>query len=372
MEKNQHKKLFLLWIGGVVPTNRPFFEELNNHINLTVVSPRKWTHGSYLSKLKSIPKDLDMLITPFLPSGSSHYFIPMLPIHLLKHKPDYIYIMDELDRVNTLMHIIIIKIFSPRSTIITYSLQNIKAPAYYKLHHKIALKLNGNLIHKTISASKEAQNVLMAHGINKPSAIIPLGVSLMNFYPGNKKKLREKYTIDHSSLVLMYAGSITPEKGIFNVAQQLQSNTNINLIIVGNGPFAEKIMALKNPNIRVHPAVNSIKLLEYYQLSDYIILPSINSPNWNEQIGRTLLEGILCGCTAVGSRNGFIPSITLFKETQFDPESPKSIRSLLNSLPLARNNEIYRQQCENVKENFLWSTLAKTTYQFIGYLLWAF
>ena len=41
---------------------------------------------------------------------------------------------------------------------------------------------------------------------------------------------------------------------------------------------------------------------------DYIILPSVTLPDWKEQVGRSLIEGILCGCVALGSDSGHIPS----------------------------------------------------------------
>ncbi len=275
--------------------------------------------------------------------------------------------MDELDRGSTLLHLLFLKIFFPRIKRVTYSLQNIKQPSYYRFWHKVFLFFNCKLIHGAIAATQESEKILtpMFQG---PISTIPLGVSPLFFSRGNKQELRQKKSIPTDKTVLIHAGSIHEAKGIDTLIQSSQHLSHLFILLIGTGPLVEELKNTIHPNLKIISPLSPKALTEYYQLSDYVFLGSKTKPYWKEQIGRSLLEGILCGCVAVGSTSGNIPEIIpqshlLFKENDID-----SLTALLKTLPLIDEKQEHQKQSEHVSRHYTWSVVAEQTFHYFNSL----
>ncbi|MBF0432061.1 MAG: glycosyltransferase [Fibrobacteria bacterium] len=355
----------LIWIGGVVPAYHSLFKAIQNHTELIILSPPQWRHGSKLFK-EPLPKGAYTLIqTPFFPSGSSRYLIPLLPFFLLKYRPSHIYLMDEFDRPNTCLHNLIIKLFCPSAYLITYSLQKNKKPNYYRYYHFLSLRINCRLINKVIAASSQAASVVRQHGYKHEIAIIPLGASQDYFYPGEALPLRNKHNIPLNKTIIIYAGSLSEQKGIKQVVECLSQSDNTILITAGTGPLKQTLQKIAGDTIRQFGVADVSLLRELYQLSDYVILPSQSTSDWQEQIGRSLIEGILCGCTALGCNSGFIPEITLFPETLFEEGDKDGLCRMLKNLHELDKTRIFEKQLNKVTKDFLWEHIGEKTFNFI-------
>jgi glycosyltransferase involved in cell wall biosynthesis len=112
-------------------------------------------------------------------------------------------------------------------------------------------------------------------------------------------------------------------------------------------------------------ALAGADLRRFYQAGDYVILPSLTMPDWKEQIGRSLLEGILCGCIALGSDSGHIPELTLFPQAAFRQGDAESLAALLAALPLADAAAVREAQSRNVKARFTAVAVAGATWDFL-------
>jgi len=371
-------RVLIVWTGGVVPAYQSFFAKLCDLVPTTIIAPTQWKHGSVLfskenNKFKRDEKCLSenkfqLIFTTFLFTNSSHYLIPMLLPEIWKNRPNILYLMDEIDRPNFFIHAFFCKLLFPKIKIIAYSLQNIHNPSYYRWYHRLALLLNLRLTSGIICATEDSKSIIQLKNYNKPLTTIPLWASKQSFFPVDplaKNKLREKFKIEKGQIVLLYSGSIVEEKGIALLIQALSINPSIHLFSAGNGSLVAEIKKEKNAIQWTHlDSLNVQQLSELYQLGDYIILPSLTLPHWKEQIGRSLIEGILSGCVALGSDSGNIPNLTLFPETTFEQGNFSSLQNLLRSLPLKNHDTIRTAQLLNVEQNYTDEVVADKTISF--------
>ena len=367
-------KVLILWSGAVVPAYRQFFLELSRHARVRVLSPRGWTHGSRAfasaaSAAGGSAPGCEIVETAYLPRGSSRYWVPALWWHLWMYRPSYLYIMDEMDRPSLAWHALLARLVWPPVRIVNYALQNLPAPGYYRWHHRLATRLNQALVSRSIAASGEAEDVLKANGFRKPTAVIPLWGSEAWFRPGTaeaRAAFRARQGVPPGATLILFAGSMVEAKGLSLLADALPGFPALKVLSAGNGPLAQSIPARLGAQWRHLGSLDAEALREFYQAGDYVILPSLTMPDWKEQVGRALIEGILCGCVALGSDSGHIPQLTLLPQASFAQGDAGSLAALLARLPLADADTVRAAQRRNVEARFTAAATARATWEFLA------
>ncbi len=123
-----------------------------------------------------------------------------------------------------------------------------------------------------------------------------------------------KFIQDHSSTItLLFLGTITANKGIFELVEYIQANPHylahkINLTICGEGE-SEKLISLINKenkvgNICYEGWINGVKKEELISESDIFILPS-----HYEGLPMAILEAMSSGKPIISTQVGGIPSV---------------------------------------------------------------
>ena len=372
-------KVLVVWSGAVVPAYRQFFRELARYMRVRVLAPRRWTHGSVDFTAGTAgggdrsgaegDRDCRIVATAYLPPGSSRYLVPALPWHLWSFRPRWLYIMDEMDRPSLSWNALLAKLAWPPVRIVSYSLQNLAAPGYYRWHHRLALRINRTLVSRAIAASGEAAEVLKSHGYPGPRRVIPLWGSEGFFVPADRSEIaarRQALGVPEDALVLLYAGSLAEAKGLLLLRDVLPRFPRIRLVAAGHGPLEGAMREGLGAQWIHQGGLEGEALLRFYQSGDYIILPSLTGGDWKEQIGRSLIEGILCGCVALGSDSGHIPELTLFPETTFRQGDTSSLERMLAGLPLPGAVAIRGAQRLNVAERFTAAAVARQTHDFLA------
>jgi glycosyltransferase involved in cell wall biosynthesis len=362
-------KVLILWSGAVVPAYRQFFLELARHMQVRVLAPRRWTHGSQSFQGEGFrAPGCEIIPVAYFPEKSSRYWIPSLIFHLWAYRPRYLYIMDEMDRPSLAWHALSARLAWPPVRVVTYALQNLPRPAYHRWYHRAATWINGKLVARSIAASREAEAVLKGNGFAKPTEVAPLWGSEDFFFPGEEadsKRFRQDLGLSQGDVLLLYAGSMVEAKGLLLLRQVLPRFPHLRVASAGNGPL-EKSVAGSADGRWIHlGALEGPELRRFYQAGDYLILPSLTLPDWKEQIGRSLIEGILCGCVALGSDSGHIPELTLFPETTFRQGDAESLSALLARLPLADAASVRAAQSRNVRARFTAAAVAQATWKFL-------
>jgi glycosyltransferase involved in cell wall biosynthesis len=379
-------KVLILWSGAVVPAYRQFFLELARHMRVRVLSPKSWTHGSISFRASDQPApasepapshepsaeapdaDCDFVPAAYWPKRSSRYWVPSLFLHMWTFRPRYLYVMDEMDRPSLAWHALIAKLAWPPVRVVCYALQNLAEPDYYRWHHRLAMRINQTLVSRGIAASEEADRVMKAHGYRGPTRVIPLWGAENFFHPGEREPsaaFRRGLGIPDDAVTLLFAGSLVEAKGLLLLKEVLPRFPRIRLLTAGHGALEETLgQGLGRQWIHLG-GLEGDDLRRFYQAGDYVILPSLTLPHWKEQVGRALIEGILCGCVALGSDSGNIPALTMFPETTFRQGDAESLAGLLATLPLPNAGPIREAQLRNVRERFTASAVALRTWEFL-------
>jgi glycosyltransferase involved in cell wall biosynthesis len=368
-------KILILWSGAVVPSYRQFFRELARHMRVRVLSPRRWIHGSLAfagSESRPTAEGADCEIVPvaYVPERSSRYWVPSLAWHLWTFRPRYLYVMDEMDRPSLAWHALAARLAWPPVRVINYALQNIAAPGYYRWHHRLATRLNQALISRSIAASREADEVLRTNGYRKPTRVIPLWGSESFFYPGEPAAIHEyrlALGIPEGDTLIVYAGSMVEEKGLKLLRAVLPRFPRLRVASAGNGPLGQSLPEGSQGRWIHLGALDGEALRGLYQAGDYVILPSITGEDWKEQVGRSLIEGILCGCIALGSDSGHIPELTMLPQTTFRQGDAESLAAMLAGLLAGKADaaRIREAQARNVRERFTAAAVARETSAFL-------
>jgi len=167
-----------------------------------------------------------------------------------------------------------------------------------------------------IAGDREAGQLLENAGLSrsKISNIPQYGVNPKLFKKRNMRKLKNELHL--GNFTVGYVGRLIPEKGISDLIQAFVNlkMKKATLLIVGNGPFKEKLEAQVKESgifsqVRWIKAVDQSLIPSYLNCMDVLVLPSITTPTWKEQFGRVLIEAQACEVTVVGSDSGAIPEV---------------------------------------------------------------
>jgi glycosyltransferase involved in cell wall biosynthesis len=138
----------------------------------------------------------------------------------------------------------------------------------------------------------------------KNMLVNPLGVDLELFKYSENKLSNE--------LKLLYVGRIVYEKGLDYLLKAISSlDFPYSLTVVGSGKIGcyRKLARKLGCNVVFLGPVEYHKLPTIYHKHNVLILPSITTPYWKEQLGMVLIEAMATGRIVIGSNSGAIPEI---------------------------------------------------------------
>lgn len=134
--------------------------------------------------------------------------------------------------------------------------------------------------------------------------INPLGVDTKFFdYQRNRPSDRLK---------LLYVGRVTREKGLEYLLKAASSlDFPYSLTIAGGGEveYYSKMAQRLRCNANFTGWVENRKIPHLFRENNVLVLPSITTPYWKEQLGMVLIEAMSTGRIVVGSNSGAIPEV---------------------------------------------------------------
>jgi len=365
----KRKRLLLVWSGGVNPNYHSFFSQLARAFDLQVLSPKTWRHGSLDFRASALHRDapeFSLASVHFLALGGARYVLPGFPYRLLAFRPDVLYILDDPDRLALTFHLLLARLLLPGVKTCALVLQNILQPSYYGVAHRLAWKWNSRLLDGLIGATDEAGELARRHGYGGEQTTLPLWVAEDVFLPPRpeeKLSARQSLGIQDGEYVLAFAGSLHQAKGINRLVALLQARPHLRLLLASGQNWDESI-PLRNPPLHLGGLVGK-ELLRLYHAADAVILPSEPTPYWKEQLGRTLLEGGLCGCLALGSDSGAIPTVIQDRDCLFRAGDDGDLARLLDSLPLPGTSEKIARQRQRFLDHYGSRIVAERTAAFL-------
>jgi glycosyltransferase involved in cell wall biosynthesis len=184
-----------------------------------------------------------------------------------------------------------------------------------------------------VCVSAAVRDILVKAGIPVANAkIIYTGLDVQKYLNGEQNQ--QGY--DDQSLNLLYAGRLTPDKGIETAIEAMtklvfgQSQREIRLSLAGSGPaeYENHLRQLVNQagltdNVSFLGWVPPAEMPELLQKFDVLVLPSI----WPEPFSRAVLEGMISGLVVVATRTGGTPEIIADGENGllFLPNDPEDL-----------------------------------------------
>ncbi len=180
-----------------------------------------------------------------------------------------------------------------------------------------------------------------------------------------KKKMRKKYGIGENDKILLFAGRITPEKGVKEVVESLKyiKYTNYKLLILGSALNELKIKTEYQERIEKMVKSMSNKIIftgfisyeeinKFYALADIAVLPSIG----NDSAPLTVIESLVSGLPIVTTNSGGIPeyaingsAIILQRDSGIVKNLGENLDLLLNDdNKLKKMSQIAREVSENL------------------------
>jgi glycosyltransferase involved in cell wall biosynthesis len=211
-------------------------------------------------------------------------------------------------------------------------------------------------------------------------SMVPCGVDLKEFYPGDQAAARRELGLDKDDFVVLQLGRMVPRKGVDNVIRavaQLQREAtpgrqrNVSLLIVG-GNSAE-------PDERATPEIgrlrevardsgvaDSVRFTGQRQRAAlracYVAADVFVSTPWYEPFGITPLEAMACGTPVIGSdvggiRHSVVDGVTGYLVPPRDPDA------LAQRLAQLRDNAalgaaLGRAGIRRVRTCFTWDRVA--------------
>jgi len=194
-----------------------------------------------------------------------------------------------------------------------------------RLAHRIKYTVLNRADH-FIAMSKRARETLLLEGVPPHKiTVAPVGVDIGRFKPREKsEKLRDCCGLDHKDLLISFCGKLSYSKGVeflLYAFKKLTSDSEIKslpgkikLAFFGEGEKKTRLLELAH---RLDLEKDTIfygfypyeGMEEVYNTTDILVLPSVSTKWWQEQLGMVLMEGMASGCAVVSTRSGSIPEV---------------------------------------------------------------
>lgn len=229
-------------------------------------------------------------------------------------------------------------------------------------------------VRMNVVLNKPLKDKLVEKGISEEKIeVIPNGISVRdfgNFDRDTIERIRKKYGID-KSVTIMFAGSITPRKGVDHLVRAgeriIRDNKDVLFLLVGspkyNEDFAKRLMGyVKNKNldenIKFTGFVPYEDLKVLYSACDVFVLPS-----FGEGDPIALKEALASGKPLIGSNVGGIPMQIRDGWNGFLVE-PGNERQLAEKIMYLIENEEERKRMGRnsrrlAEDEFDWSKIAE-------------
>ncbi len=158
---------------------------------------------------------------------------------------------------------------------------------------------------KFLAVTDSAKNALIQEGANPNKIeVIPMGVDTAIFRPSHpNSKLQQKLGLNPSKTTILFVGRLVYEKGPYTLLEalkKLSKRLDWQMLMIGAGPEKNRLIS----QIKTAGLSDRIQLIDsqpyllmpgFYHLADFLVLPSIPTPNWQEQYGMVIVEAMASG-----------------------------------------------------------------------------
>jgi glycosyltransferase involved in cell wall biosynthesis len=366
--REKSMKLMILWHAGAIDVYYDRYTALRQYFDrVYVVVPGGWR------EVQDVPEDRDGIF--FIKTSAMFTFHPLPIIHhqlrriIADVEPDYLYLHEEPHSLSAFQAALIARRlsipFCVDSALINMRLflgGCNRLEQYIYRHADRVYYRNDN-----------CREVLVKRNcpVDKLAGPMPNGVSTRAFRPLDRHEkegfLKERGIRTLEGFVIGFAGRIVPEKGIDLLLDLADEDTRVRVCLCGDledDRYRERI--LDHPRVEWFGRLNREDLNAFYNVCEVTVLPSRPTRGWTEQFGRVLIESIMAGTPALGSRIGMIPEI-IGEENAFDPLSYHEFRErIYDFMDVDWREKVLAAQRNHVGDNYTWEVIARRVYEDIS------
>jgi len=196
-------------------------------------------------------------------------------------------------------------------------------------HNRLARRIKYMVLNRTdhfIAMSERARETLLLEGVPPHRiTVAPVGVDVDHFKPrGKSEKLLDYCGLDHKDLLISFCGRLSYSKGVEFLVYAFKKLTldskikslpgKIKLAFFGEGDKKGILLELirrfgLEKDTFFYGFYPYEEMQQVYNTTDILVLPSVSTKWWQEQLGMVLLEGMASGCAVVSTRSGSIPEV---------------------------------------------------------------
>jgi len=189
-------------------------------------------------------------------------------------------------------------------------------------------------------------------------AVIYNGVDIDQFYPSEDKVVNDK-------IKLISTGRLIERKGYAYLLEALRDNSQVELILIGEGNQTGELKALAKKNnvqVKFQGRITHQQLPDYLRKADIFVLPSLN-----EGMSNSVLEAMACGLPVIATATG--GSKELIKNNGFIVNK-KSTKELKNAIDNYLNNKdlikLHGTASRKLAESMDWAKIAQQYKEIYG------
>lgn len=189
-----------------------------------------------------------------------------------------------------------------------------RAKAFARAYSKVCC----NTVEQVIVPTEKTKELLMTYSVHKDISVVPTGIDLSKFDPGNYSReevdtLRRKYSISPQDRVLIYIGRVSQEKNIEEIIRAMPEympmREQIKFVIVGSGPVLDKLEHMvKHEGLSERFIFTGSQPWDtiglFYQLGNVFV-----SASQSETQGLTYIEAMASGLPVVARKDKCLEDI---------------------------------------------------------------
>lgn len=341
-------------------------------VELHVLGPRVWIENG--RRVEWVPSESQSYQAYPAPVFGKGYYARVIygsrmAEAMRKARPDIIQLLEEPWSLTALQAVFWAALFAPHAKLLFYTWENIDRGWNYPSRAGFMYALIDKTLHHrsagAICATDGALNVLRNKGYDRPARVISYGVPDFFFQSSRRQPAdKERFRVG-------YVGRMLRMKGVETLLDAAAKCRNIHLRLLGDGDdlslFQQKAaeLGIVDSTEWLDP-VPEDELPGFLQTIDALVLPSITTPGWKEQLGRVMIEAMAAGVPVIGSDSGAIPYVIgdaglIFSERD-SVDLARSIQRYQHDPDLRARNA--KRGTERAKQHFTWPAFARSAVSF--------
>ena len=324
-------RVLLVSKACVVGPYQKKLEAIASHqgVELRAVVPPYWkTEGGRLELRRMHEGGYELRVRRALFNGRFHlHFYPALGAEIAEFRPDLVHMDEEPYNLATAHGVLAGR--RRGALCLFFSWQNLlrRYPPPFSWFERLCYRECS-----AIAGSADAASVLRLKGFRGALAEIPqFGVDPGLFSPAPSLRVGLPFTVG-------FAGRLVEEKGLEVLLKSFSSlGGNTQLRIAGSGPRRAWIQSYVARHrlfdrVRLEGHVAPEAMPDFMRSLDVLVMPSLVTPHWVEQFGRSLVEAMSCEVPVVASRSGEMPNVVGDCGLLTPPGDVEGLASALESL----------------------------------------